>query len=305
MLIALLCQAASSGAPGPDRAALLSRAGAALERGDRAAAKQSLSMAAERFGSVRALLQLARLESEDGRGAEAMRALQSARVLAPNSEEVLASFAELSLRIGAPVPAVLTLESLTRLYPGEARYAYQLGVALMSAGDIPASIDALRRANTLEPDRPLTLLALGLAFNNRKQYADARALLRRALDLDSTSLEALAALSEAEAGEGDLASAERDAARALERDAGNATANLVTGLVRMAQQRYPEARDALLAAAAADPRSAKPDYQLSLVYARLGDTAASERHLGLYRDKLRALDDAVKALNDTRGGKRK
>jgi len=317
LLLALLMQAppAKQGPPAkpgpptkeaqqrvPDRDALLARAAESIQRGNRAEAKQLLAAAGQQHQSVRAWLQLARLESEDGRAADAVRALSAARTLAPNAEEVLASFAELSMRARAPVPAMLAIESLTRMYTSEARYDYLLGVALMTAGDMPAAIDALRKANTLEPDRPLTLLALGLVYNNQKMSGDARALLRRALDLDPESLEALAALAEASAGDGDIESAERDATRALTRDPGNATANLVIGMVRMAQQRYPEARAALDAAAAADPHSPKPDYQLSLVYARMGDQASSERHLDRYRQKMRALQDAAKALRQAGSG---
>ena len=288
--------------PAGDSNLLITRAGDALTRGDRAEAKRLLSEAGDKHHSVRALMLLARVYAEEGNANGAGSALRAAIAIAPNSEDVLAAFAELSLTVHAPVQAILTLESLTRMCPSEPRYFYQLGVGLMMAGDMPAALDALRKANTLEPDRPLTLLALGLAYNNQKLYTDARPLLRRALDLDPESVEALAALSEAEAGSGDLESAERDATRALSRASTNATANLVIGMVRITQQRYPDARDALLAAAAADPRSPKPEYQLSLVYARLGDQANADQHLTQYRDKLRALEAAVDALHKRSGG---
>ena len=299
LLAAMLMQAPSSAShgAGADRDALLARATEAITRGDRTEARRLFGAAAERYHAVRALMQLARIESEDGQGEAAMRALREARALAPNSEDVLTAFAELSLTMHAPVPAILTLESLTRMYPDEPRHQYLLGVALMRAGDITAAIEPLRRANTLEPDRPLTLLALGLAYNSRKQYQDARPLLRRGLDLEPDNVDTLAALAEAEAGAGDLADAERDATRAVQRAPANATANFVTGLVRMAQQRYPEAREALLAAAVADPASPKTEYQLSLVYARLGDQAAADEHRALYERKLRAIEQAVAALH--------
>jgi tetratricopeptide (TPR) repeat protein len=160
----------------------------------------------------------------------------------------------------------------------------------------------LRRANALDPDRPLTLLALGLAYNNRKQYVEARPLLRRALDLGPDNVDTLAALSEAEAGAGDVGAAERDASRALQRAPANATANFVIGIVRISQQRYSEARDALLAAAVADPVSPKTEYQLSLVFARLGDQTASDEHRALYERKLRAVEQAVDALHRQSAG---
>ena len=53
-------------------------------------------------------------------------------------------------------------------------YHYLLGVGLMAIGDMPGAVDALEEADRLEPERPLTLLALGLALNNRKLFAEAR-----------------------------------------------------------------------------------------------------------------------------------
>jgi tetratricopeptide (TPR) repeat protein len=293
---ALQAPHAQAKAPAAPPATLIERASDALGKGQRQEAKRLLESAGAR-GSVRALLQLARLDGEDGDSDGTLRALRAARALAPNSEDVLAALAETSLHVRAPVPAVLTLESLTRLYPSEPKYSYLLGVGLMSAGDMLAAIDALRRANTLAPDQPLTLLALGLAYNNQKLFTDSRPILRRALDLDPDNVETLAALAEAEAGAGDLDAAERDANRAIARAPVNATANLVIGMVRMAQNRYPEARDALITAATADPASPKPEYQLSLVYARLGDDDSSARHLALYQQKLHALAQAAAALH--------
>lgn len=299
LLFVVLLQAGSKPAPqsAGERAALLAQAENAMKSGNRADAKRLFGTAAERYHSVTALMQLARLESEEGHGTAAMRALREARTLAPNSEDVLTAFSEVSLKMQAPVSAILTLEALTRMYPDEPRHPYLLGVALMRVGDVVAAIEPLRKANALEPDRPLTLLALGLAYNSRKEYSEARPLLRRALDLEPENADTMAALAEAESGIGDLASAEHDAARAMQRAPANATANFVIGVVRMAQERYAEARDALLAAAVADPASPKSEYQLSLVYARLGDQAASDEHRTLYERKLRAIEQAVAALH--------
>src|SRR3954464_4791050 len=174
----------------------------------------------------------------------------------------------MSLAARAPLGAILTLQSLTRLCPSVAQYHYLLGVALVSAGDLPAATDALVHAQALDPDRPLTLIALGLVYTQQKRYDEARTVLVRSLERDADNPEARAALAEAEAGLDDMVSAERDASRALSLDPANGRAHLVMGMVRMTQERYADARDALMAAATADPRSPKVDYQLSLVYSR-------------------------------------
>jgi tetratricopeptide (TPR) repeat protein len=282
----------------PDRAALLAQASAAVKAGRRDEAKQLLRTAADRFQSVQALLQLARLQTTDGDAPGALDTLRRARTLAPNAEDVLSAFAQVSLAARMPVPAILALESLTRVCPTVAQYHYVMGVALMTAGDTIAAIDALKRADDLEPSRPLTLLALGLALNNQKRFPDAREKLARSLELEPDSVETLAALAEAEAGTGDLTAAETHATRALAKSATNATANLIIGMVRITQQRYAEARDALIAAANADPQSPKADYQLSLVYSRLGDEPNAQRSVERYQQKLRAMEASVKALRE-------
>jgi tetratricopeptide (TPR) repeat protein len=164
-----------------------------------------------------------------------------------------------------------------------------------------AAVEPLQQAQRLEPSRILTLVALGLALNGRKMYAEAKPYLLRALELEPDNAEALAALAEAEDGLGELQEAEAHAQRALARDGAHATANLVMGMVRMKQERYAEARDALERAAAADPVSPKAHYQLSLAYARLGDETSAGQQVEIYRRKLQEIEDRVRDLRTATG----
>jgi tetratricopeptide (TPR) repeat protein len=279
-----------------DRVVLLQQAAAAQQAGRTDEAMRLYRVAAERHQSVQAYLELARLQSRGGDVASALTALGKARELAPNSEEVLAASAQVALAAKRPVLAVLTLRALTRICPSVAQYHYLLGIGLMTLGDMPAADDALKAANRLEPERPLTLLALGSVLNNRKQFGDAKAALARSVELQPDGVEAMAALAEAHAGLGDFDGATRHARRVLERAPANATANLVIGLIMMEQKDFSSARDALLKAMAADPDSPKPIYQLSLALARLGDDAGARRYVQMYQAKLRAIEDRVEAL---------
>lgn len=264
-------------------------------------AERQLRSVAERFESVQGLLQLARLQSGHGDAAGALESLQRARALAPNSEDVLSASAQVSLAVRAPVPAILALEPLTRMCPTVAQYPYLLGVALMQAGDMLAAVEPLRQAERLEPGRVLTLVALGLALNGRKLYAEAKPYLLRGLELDPDNVEAVAALAEAEDGLGEIREAEAHAERALAKATAHATANLVMGMVRMKQERYAEARDALERAVAADPGSPKAHYQLSLAYARLGDEASAQKQVEVYRRKLQEIEERVNQLRTATG----
>jgi tetratricopeptide (TPR) repeat protein len=246
--------------------------------------------------SVRALMERARQHSARGETAAAIEALRRARILAPNSEDVLSAFAQVSLAARAPLPAIGALQPLARMCPTVGQYRYLLGVAFMQAGAMAEAVESLGGAETLEPNRVLTLVALGLALNDRQRYAEAATYLRRGLEVEPGNIEALAALAEAEEGMDDLAQADAHARRVLAGAADHAVANLVIGRVLMKQRRYAEARDALLKAAAADPDSSRAEYQLSLAYARLGDEASSQKHLELYRLKLRETEERLKKL---------
>jgi tetratricopeptide (TPR) repeat protein len=285
-----------SGGGSPDRATLLKQAAEAHQAGRDDEAIRLWRLAAERYQSVLAYLELARAQTRGGNTRDALDTLVKARAIAPNSEDVLSAYAQLALAAKLPMPAVFTLESLARVYPTVAQYHYLLGVGLMAIGDMASADEALTEANRLEPDRTLTLLAHGLALNNRKMFAEAKAALARSLELQPDSMEATAAIAEAEAGLGDFESAVDHARRALAWSPTGATANLVMGLVLIERRDYAEARDALLKAASADPDSPKVAYQLSLVFARLGDDENARRYVNIYQEKLRGVEERIKAL---------
>jgi tetratricopeptide (TPR) repeat protein len=251
--------------------------------------------------SVRALVEHAQQQSErkDLRGA--LETLRQARALAPNSEEVLYAYAEASLGVRAPLVAIPVLEALTRICPNVGQYHFLLGMALMQAGDVAAAAEPLQEAERLEPREPPILVALGTALNERKLYSESKPPLVRALSLAPDNLEAMAALAEAEAGLGELSEAEGHAQRALVRSGADATANRVMGMVRMKQDRYAEARDALLKAVASDPSSAKAHYQLSLAYARLDDEVSAEKQLALYRRCAAEAESRIKQVRALTG----
>lgn len=295
-------QTTGTGPPRPDeRQQMLARAAAAAAAGRQVEAAQLYAQAADRFQSVRALFQLARLQAGGGDRAAALQTLERARLLAPNSEDLLSGFAQLSLAAGAVTPAAAALQHLTRLCPTVAQYHYLLGVSLMLAGDMVAAHESLLEADRLEPNRAVTLIALGLALNSRKMFAEARPYLARGRELEPDNVDAIAALAETEEGLGALDQAEALAARVLAKSADHANGNLVMGLVHMQRGRYAEARDAFARTAAAQPNLPKAYYQLSLAYARLGDEANAQKHQELYRESQRRMEEQLNEIRTETG----
>ncbi len=276
-------------------------ADAELEHGNVPQAAAQLESVAERFQSVRALIELARLQARSGRNPAAAEALQRALAIAPNSEAALSAQAKVALAIQTPVVAIRALEALTRMHPEVAEHAYLLGVARLQVAEMDDAAAALERSLELAPARPLPLLALGKTLAAQKRFPEARDALRQSLQLDPDNAETLAVLAETEQGLDQLELAEEHVTQALARDGNHPGALMTLGLIRMSQQRYEEARDALLRAVASAPDLAKAHYQLSLAFARLGDRETSSEHLELYRRIRREKDERLGELR-TRAG---
>lgn len=84
-------QAPRAAANIPDRATLLQQAADAQRAGRNRDAAEILRVAAERYQSVQALVELARLQSRSGDITAAVESMSKARTIAPNSEEVRAA----------------------------------------------------------------------------------------------------------------------------------------------------------------------------------------------------------------------
>ena len=272
-----------------------------LDAGQTAAAEGRLLALATELDSVRALLRLARSMARRGESQAALEHLERALALAPNSEEVLSAHARLLLALRAPAVAIETLGALRRMHPSVGTYPYLLGVAELQIAEAGAAVESLSRAVELEPRQAVAWIALGLAHNTLKQLPEAKNALSRALQLVPGNVDALVALAEAEHGLGELEAAERHLQRSLEIAGEAAGALYVLGKIRMAQNRYDEARDVLARAVQEDPTMARAHYQLSLAYARLGDRESSRAHRELYRQTQAEQEERVIELRTSAG----
>ncbi len=292
---------------------------AEMADGRPAEAEVQLLSLAERFDSAQAWLYLAKIRAvatsdKTAAMAAARQAVEEARQLAPNAEEVLSLAAKLALEAGEPALALADLDALQRILPEEPRYLQLLGAARLQLGDSAAAVEALLKARELEANalsalgvegveagRTGTLLALGMALNGQKRFVEAESALREHLARQPEDALALGALAEAEAGQSKDKVAAEHVARALAGEPGQAIGNRVLGQLLSRQQRWAEAAAALEKAVAAEPDSPRAHYQLSLVYSRLGEGEKSAQHLELYRQGLAAMENRLRALGLSSG----
>ncbi len=277
---------------------------------------------------VRARLELAQIAGRGGSPKAALELLAEARQRAPSCEQVLAAHARIAMSAGLTAVALQTLEPLAGIFPEVAEYSYLLGTARVRLGSMTDAVEALKRSVELAPEQTSYRAALAEALNTEKRFDEAEAHLIRVLEQTPENLTAVAALAQAEEGLGKLESAERRALsvlafvppvppvppeggkRNIPPEGGkrnvppeggklpeHATAHLVIGMVRMKQERYAEAREALEKTLAADPEATKAHYQLSLACMRLGDRESARRHLDLYNTALDNTEGMISLLH--------
>ena len=236
--------------------------------------------------SVRQRVLEARHLAGRGEHRQAAAILERTLMMAPNSEEVLRDFAHNSLAIKDPVGAMGALEPLTRMHPDHPEYPYLMGVAQLQVAGVGLAVESLEHSLRLgqlvavllvqniaeidlvvghctfgilehslrlDPNRALTMIALGFAYNAQKKYDLAKEVIARSLILEPEEVEALAAMAEAEEGLGEIEQAEYYAERALARAPSHHAALYILGKVRMSQGRFEEARDLFLRAVATRP----------------------------------------------------
>ena len=276
-----------------DRELALQLAALELAAGNIEAGETQLMSLAERFDSVRAMLELARSLARRREDQRAIGVLRRALDVAPNSEAVLRAYSRLCVEHEAPVPAMATLEALTRMHPTVAEYPYLLGIARLQLAESDGAVEALRRSLELDPDQVLPYVALGLSFKDQKRYAESKEALTRGLRLLPEHRDTLTALAEVEEGLGETEQAEERITRVLERYGESADALYVVGKIRMSQGRWEEARDALARSVEINPRERRAHYLLSQAYARLGDREGTRRHQELYRKATKEAEELL------------
>ena len=276
-----------------DRELAFQLAALELAAGNIEAGESQLMSLAERFDSVRPMLELARSLARRREDQRAIGVLRRALDVAPNSEAVLSAYARLCVQHEAPVPAMATLEALTRMHPTVAEYPYLLGIARLQLAESDGAVEALRRSLELDPEQVLPYVALGLSFKDQKRYAESKEALTRGLRLLPEHRDTLTALAEVEEGLGEIEQAEERITRVLERYGESADALYVVGKIRMTQGRWQEARDALARSVEINPRERKAHYLLSQAYARLGDREGTRRHQELYRKATKEAEELL------------
>lgn len=121
--------------------------------------------------------------SQAGKAQEAVGELQTACRLAPKEAEYQFKLGLAYNEINNATAAKAALEQAVKLDPKFARAWYNLGLAENGAGNSEAALDALLRAESLDTASPMPPYARATILAKLGRTAEARSVLRRALEL--------------------------------------------------------------------------------------------------------------------------
>lgn len=119
-----------------------------------------------------------------GQTEEALRRLQLAVAMVPNSSELLYVLGNVHLERGDYAQAVQALQKARALATDDADILYSLGAAYLRQGSYFAAAEALERAVALQPDNPNARFQLGNAYLMLDQWDPARREYEKTLELD-------------------------------------------------------------------------------------------------------------------------
>ena len=235
--------------------------------------QEALALKPDDVATLRALARVARAT---GNLEKALSHLVEARRLAPKSPAVLYEFGVTTLQMDLLLDALPVFEQLQRDSPREPAYLYGLAAAHWKKGNTAETTRLMDQFVKLQPRDPSGWYLLGAALLRQEKTSEANAALERSLTLKpDPDTEYLFAVSFDKLGH-------RHAAikifqKILQFRPDHAATHAALGTAYREAGRYAEARSELERAVELDANDLRANYQLGLVYAKLGEKDAAKK----------------------------
>jgi len=235
--------------------------------------EESLAAKPDDVGTLRALARVARAT---GNFEKALSHLIEARRLAPQSPAVLYDFGVTTLQMDLVLDALPVFEQLHRDYPREPAYLYGLAAAHWKKGNTGETTRLLNQYVALRPRDPSGWYLLGAALLRQEKTSEANAALQKSLFLNGdVDTEYLFAVSFDKLG--DRHAAIKIFQEIVRTHPDHAATRAALGTIYRESGRYAEARVELERAVELDANDLRANYQLGLVYAKLGEKDAARK----------------------------
>ena len=220
------------------------------------------------------LLQLARLAHKQRDYQGALGYLAHARDLKPDEAGIHFFFGMVCVQLNLGAEAYESLSRAVSLEPKNAYYNYAMGAVTLQRRGASEAIPYFRKYCDLNPEDPRGGLMLGIAFLESADLESARKELEEAARHHETVVGAHFYLARLARQEGKLPEALQAVEKALAAHPDHADAYAELGLIRFRLREYGPAEKALLRALEVDPDNYSGNFNLLMLYRRIGDRRA-------------------------------
>jgi len=220
------------------------------------------------------LLQLARLAHKQRDYQGALGYLAHARDLKPDEAGIHFFFGMVCVQLNLGAEAYESLSRAVSLEPKNAYYNYAMGAVSLQRRGASEAIPYFRKYCDLNPEDPRGGLMLGIAFLESADLESARKELEEAARHHETVVGAHFYLARLARQEGKLPEALQAVEKALAAHPDHADAYAELGLIRFRLREYGPAEKALLRALEVDPDNYSGNFNLLMLYRRIGDRRA-------------------------------
>jgi tetratricopeptide (TPR) repeat protein len=259
------------------------RGRALRQKGDLAGATTSFRQALTTDPkSVETLLAMSEIFAAENKHADSFEMLEKARVLAPDSSEVLRHLIVEAMHSGQNDKALSAAQDL-QLKSSELGDRYLVASVMLQQKQYLAASHILEDYVAQRPDDAKAFLGLGIAYINLLRYSDARQALERSLQLKPDLAETQYQLGLLLAQQGDRQQAIQSWERAVELQPHHAQALFSLGTIYLEAGELDKAHNAFARSLAEDPNNMKTEYDLALVLNKLGNSQEAKEHFERYR----------------------
>jgi tetratricopeptide (TPR) repeat protein len=259
------------------------RGRALRQKGEMAAATTSFRQALTADPkSVETLVAMSEIFATENKHVDSFEMLEKARVLAPESSEVLRHFIVEAMHAGQNYRALSAAQDLQRK-SAELSDRYLVASVMLQQKQYLAASHLLEDYTAQRPDDAKAFLGLGIAYLNLLRYSDARQALEHSLQLEPDLAETNYQLGVLFAQQGDRQQAVQSWEKAVTLQPRHAQALFSLGTVYLEGGELEKAHTAFARSLAEDPTNMKTEYDLALVLNKLGNSREAMEHFERYR----------------------
>jgi tetratricopeptide (TPR) repeat protein len=216
---------------------------------------------------------LARAHLANGEPALAEENLRNAIEAAPKDVMVRVELAQILMQTGRTESAITLLEEAVKSAPTHVPARESLARAYLAKEDFEAARRSAEDLKILAPDKAVGYYLAGVVAQSQNRLDDAQKDLERALELQPTAVDTLAALTRMDLSKGRDAVAIARVQKAIDADSNNVAARNLLGEIYLAQKKYPDAISQLEKAVSTAGQWSLPYRNLALARIASGDAA--------------------------------